>query len=220
MPRKDDDNFVYARELKEEPLVVGKEACFAPVFSPDGKKVAYWANRSELRVYDMASKTSRTVLPGKDNYSYTDFDLFFEWSPNSKYLLASYMGDGGWNNTDVALVYADGSKVVNLTESGYNDGRAHWALGGKAVVFSSERDGYRNHGSWGTQRDVYAMFLDQEAYDRFNMSKEERERYDAAKKKAEEDKKKKSDDKDAKDKKSEAMQSTIPSKPGKTLWRT
>ena len=215
MPRKDDDNFVYARELKEEPLVVGKEACFAPVFSPDGKKVAYWANRSELRVYDMASKTSRTVLPGKDNYSYTDFDLFFEWSPNSKYLLASYMGDGGWNNTDVALVYADGSKVVNLTESGYNDGRAHWALGGKAVVFSSERDGYRNHGSWGTQRDVYAMFLDQEAYDRFNMSKEERERYDAAKKKAEEDKKKKSDDKDAKDKKSDKKDNKKDSKKDK-----
>ncbi len=201
MPRKDDDNFVYARELKEEPLIVGKEACYAPAFSPDGKKVAYWANRSELRVYDMASKTSRTVLPGKDNYSYTDFDLNFEWSPNSKYLLATYMGGGGWNNADVALVYADGSKVVNLTESGYSDGKAHWALGGKAVVFASDRDGYRNHGSWGTQRDVYAMFLDQEAYDRFKMNKEERERYDAAKKKLEEDKKKKDGDKDSKGKK-------------------
>ena len=195
MPRKDDDNFVYARELKEEPLVTGSEPCFNPVISPDGKKMAYWANRTELRVYDFASKTSRTVLPAKENYSYTDFDLDFEWSPNSKYLLATYMGNGGWNNADVALVYADGTKVVDLTESGYSDSRAHWALGGKAVVFASDRDGYRNHGSWGTQKDVYVMFLDQEAYDRFNMSKEERERYDAAKKKAEEDKKKKDEDK-------------------------
>lgn len=202
MPRKDDESFVYARELKEEPLIVGKEACYAPRFSPDGKKIAYWANRSELRVYDMASKTSRTVLPQKDNYSYTDFDLSFDWAPNSKYLLADYMGGGRWNNADQALVYADGSKVVDLTESGYTDNRAHWALDGKAIIFSSDRDGYRNHGSWGTQRDVYAMFLDQEAYDRFRMSKEERERYDAAKKKLEEDKKKKDDDKkdDGKDK--------------------
>lgn len=201
MPRMEDESFVYANELKEEPLVTGSEPCYEPQISPDGKKMAYWANRTELRVYDFASKTSRTVLPAKDNYSYSDFDLFFEWSPNSKYLLASYMADGGWNNRDVALVYADGSKVVDLTESGYSDGTAHWALGGKAVVFASDRDGYRNHGSWGTQRDVYAMFLDQEAYDRFKMTKEERERYDAAKKKLEEDKKKKNDDKkdDAKD---------------------
>lgn len=195
MPRKDDDSFVYARELKEEPLVVGKEPCYEPTISPDGKKMAYWANRTELRVYDFETKVSITVLPGDKNYSYTNFDIGYEWSPNSKYLLATYMGEGGWNNADVALVYADGSKVVNLTESGYSDGGAHWALGGKAVVFASDRNGYRNHGSWGAMKDVYLMFLDQEAYDRFKMSKEERERYDAAKKKAEDEKKKKDDDK-------------------------
>lgn len=203
MPRKEDESFVYAKELKEEPLITGSEAYYEPCFSPDGKKIAYWANRTELRVYDIASKTSRTVLPAKDNYSYSDFDLYYEWSPNSKYLLASYMANGGWNNQDVALVYADGSKVIDLTESGYTDNRGHWALGGKAVAFASDRDGYRNHGSWGTQRDVYLMFLDQEAYDRFKMNKEERARYDEAKKKLEEDKKKKDDEKkdDSKDKK-------------------
>lgn len=195
MPRKEDDNFVYARELKEEPLIVGKESCYQPRFSPDGKKISYWANRSELRVFDLASRTSRTVLSGRLNYAYTDFSLDADWSPDSKYLLAPYMGEGGWNNRDVALVWADGSKYVNLTESGYSDGQAHWALGGKAVAFTSDRQGYRSHGSWGAEDDIFIMYLDKEAYDRAHMSKEDRERYDAAKKKAEEEAGKKDGDK-------------------------
>lgn len=209
MPRKDDESFVYARELKEQPIIAGDEPCYAPKFSPDGKKIAYWANRTELRVYDTASKTSRTVLAGKYNYSYTDFDLSFEWSPDSKYLLTTYIGDGGWNNCDVCLAYADGSKFVDLTESGYSDGGACWALGGKALLFHSDRDGYRNHGSWGTQNDVYIMFLDREEYDRFRMNKEERSRYDEAKKKLEEEKNKKDDEKkpDDKDKKDDKKKS-------------
>lgn len=220
MPRKDDDSFVYARELKEEPLVVGQEPCYKPAFSPDGKKISYWANRTELRVMDLASHTSRTVLSGRDNYSYTDFDLWSEWSPDSKYLLASYMGEGGWNNRDVALVWADGSKFVNLTESGYSDGNAHWALGGKAIAFTSDRQGYRSHGSWGAEDDIYMMYLDKEAYDRARMSKEDRERYDEAKKKAQDEAGKKDEDKkdndkkDNKDQKKDQKKSSDKSKKG------
>lgn len=200
--REDDETFVYGHELKEEPLIVGDEACYMPKFSPDGKYIAYWANRTELRVYSMASKTSRTVLDKRYNFSYTDFDLDFEWSPDSRWLLTSYIGIGGWNNVDVAVVKADGTKVVNLTESGYSDSYAHWAFDGKAVVFASDRAGMRSHGSWGAQDDLYIMFLDGETYDRFRLDKEGRELYDAKKKKLEEDKKKKKDDKaDKSDKK-------------------
>ena len=102
----------------------------------------------------------------------------------------------------MAVVKADGTKVVNLTESGYSDSSAHWAFDGKAVVFASDRAGMRSHGSWGAQDDLYIMFLDGETYDRFRLDKEGRELYDAKKKKLEEDKKKKKDDKaDKSDKK-------------------
>ena len=37
---------------------------------------------------------------------------------------ATYIGEGGWNNTDIALVKADGSEVIDLTESGFSDGDA------------------------------------------------------------------------------------------------
>lgn len=71
-------------------------------------------------------------------------------------------------------------KPYNLTQSGYNDGYAKWALGGKAMLFFSDRAGYRSHGSWGAEADVYLMFFDIDAYDRFRMSKEEKQLADEA----------------------------------------
>lgn len=188
--REDDKQFVYAQELKEEPLIVGKEPCFQPVFSPDGKEIAYLMNRTEIRVYNLKTKKSRTVLEGKYNYSYSDGDQDFKWAPDSRWLLTKYISVGGWNNTDIALIKADGSgEVVNLTESGYSDSSPRWVLGGKAMIWQSDRAGYRSHGSWGAHRDMYIMFFDAEAYDRFRMSKEElalcKEKEKAEKEKAE-----------------------------------
>ncbi len=53
---------------------------------------------------DPKTKKVNTALDGKYNYSYTDGDVSFSWSPDSKWLLADYIGIGGWNNTDIALV--------------------------------------------------------------------------------------------------------------------
>ena len=119
----------------------------------------------------------------KDLYSYSDGDIWFSWSPDSRWILTPYMGNGGWNNRDISLVDATGKKVpFNLTQSGYNDGGAKWVLKGKAMLFFSDRAGYRSHGSWGAESDAYLMFFDLDAYDRFRMSKEERELLDEAEK--------------------------------------
>lgn len=186
--REDDKQFTYAQELKEEPLIVGNEPCFQASFSPDGKEIAYLANRTEIRVCNLKSKKSRTVLDGKYNYSYSDGDQEFCWSPDSRWILAKYISVGGWNNTDIAIVKADGSgEVINLTESGYSDSSPRWVLGGKAMIWQSDRAGYRSHGSWGAHRDMYIMFFDAEAYDRFRMSKEDLALYDE-KQKAEKEK--------------------------------
>ncbi len=173
--RESDKQFVYAHELKEEPLIVNKTAaCFQPQFSPDGKEIAFLQNRTELRVYNLKSKEVRTVLDGKFNYSYSDGDVNFEWSPDSKWILTNYIGIGGWNNKDIALVKVDSSnKVVNLTESGYSDVDARWALDGKAIIYKSDYEGYRSHGSWGAQTDIYIMFFDAKAFERFQMNKED-----------------------------------------------
>ena len=46
-------------------------------------------------------------------------------------------------------------------------------LDGKAMIWESDRAGFRSHGSWGAEADIYIMFFDLDAYDRFRMSKEE-----------------------------------------------
>ena len=189
-------NFTYSTDIEEEQLTKSNLTSQYPAYSPDGKEVAFYEDRATLRIINLKSKEVRTVLDGKYNYSYSDGDIWFEWSPDSKWLLTSYIGNGGWNNTDIALVKADGKEVHNLTDSGYSDGNGKWVLGGKAMLFESDRAGYRSHGSWGAEDDAYLMFFDLDAYDRFRMSKEELELADANK----DEKEKKADEKEEKKK--------------------
>ena len=174
LARDEDKYFTYAQDIVETPLVVNEKTSFQPKYSPDGKEVAFLEDRTALRVINLKDKAVRTVLDGKYNYSYSDGDQEYQWSPDSKWFLVRYIGVGGWNNTDIALVKADGSgDITNLTESGYSDSNPRWVLDGKAMIWSSDRAGYRSHGSWGAEDDVYVMFFDGDAWDRFRLSKED-----------------------------------------------
>ena len=189
---KNEKQFTYATQLKEEQLVKSSLVDMQPAYSPDGKTVAYIEDRGALKAVDVKTKAVRQLMDGKFQYSYADGDLWFKWSPDSKWLLSNYIGNGGWNNSDIALVPADGSqKITNLTNSGYNDSNGQWVLGGKAMLFMSDRAGYRSHGSWGAEDDAYIMFFDLDAYERFRMGKEERALYDEAQKKEKEENAKK-----------------------------
>lgn len=201
--QKDEKLFTYATELTEEERLTPEDlTCFEPKYSPDGKKIAFLRGRQELCVLDAKTKDITTVMPGRFQYSYSDGDQTFVWSPNSKYLLSEYIGTGGWNMTDIALIPADGKgKIVNLTNSGYSESNPRWALGGKAIIFQSDRAGMRSHGSWGSEDDLYITFLNAEAYERFNLNKEERERFDEAEKERKDKEKKEKEDKEKKDKK-------------------
>lgn len=198
-------NFTYSTEVEEEQLTKTNVTSQYPAYSPDGKEVAFYEDRATLRIINLKSKEVHTVLDGKYNFSYSDGDIWFEWSPDSKWLMCNYIGNGGWNNTDIAVVKADGKEVHNITDSGYSDSNGKWVLGGKAILFESDRAGYRSHGSWGAEEDAYLMFLDLEAYDRFRMSKEELElaetNKDEKEKKADEKEEKKKENKKKKEEK-------------------
>ena len=174
LANKKDKYFTFTFDFKEERVTPEGVTCTDPSVSPDGKQLAYFKDRTDIVVRDLKSGKEKSVLSGA-LYSYQDGDLGFEWSPDSRYLLSKYEADGGWNNADVALIEVETGKVTNLTRSGYSDGNFRWALGGKAMTWSSDRAGYRSHGSWGAEKDIYIMFFDGEAYYKFTRDKEDEE---------------------------------------------
>ncbi len=172
---KDDRYFTYALKMEEKLVSRPGETCFQPQVSPDGKSIAYLKDRTAIAVMDLKSGEEKIVLDKSANYSYQDGDQSFEWSPDSRYILCNYQANGGWNNEDVALIDVESGKITDLTESGYSDGNFRWALKGKAMTWTSDKDGYRSHGSWGAEDDIYIMFFDGQRYMEFMRDKEDRE---------------------------------------------
>jgi tricorn protease len=205
--RKEEKYFFNATLLKEEPLLTTPAEEFQCAYSPDGKEVAYLEERTTLKVLNLASKQTRTIVPGNRNYSYSDGDQWYEWSPDSKWFVVSFLHEEQWIG-QVGIVSAEGGKdIVDLTRSGYGGYMPRWAMDGKAIVFMSDRDGMKNHASWGGQGDAYAFFLTQEAYDTFKLSKE-----DAALAKENEEKKDDGDKKEEKDDKAKKDQKSASAK--------
>ena len=193
--RDEEKNFTSATLLTEEVVLIDNHETFQPAYSPDGKKIAYLEDRVILKVLDLKTKESKTILPEKYNFSYSDGDQSFEWSPDGKWIIASFDDKQSWPASDIALINAESGEIHNLTESGYSEGGAKWMMNGEMIIWQSDKNGYRSHGSWGSHSDVYGMFLTQEAYDKFTMSKEEYEAY----KESEKDKKKDDKKEDKKD---------------------
>lgn len=172
---RDEELHFYASTIvRETPIISNEHENYQPQYSPDGKQIAYVENRMTLKVYDIAAKQSRTLLTDQHLFSMGDHDQFFQWSPDSQWLLFDYSVPG-MAPGEVGLVRADGTgTVINLTQSGFNDQRARWILDGKAMLWFSNRDGLKSVAQSGAaQADAYGMFFTQDAWDRFRLSKED-----------------------------------------------
>ncbi len=170
---RDEEPFFYASTLLEEETLVSNEFDnYLPEFSPDGKKMAYVEGRRTIKVMDLESKNTTTLLTPDDLYHMRDGDKYYRWSPDSEWLLI------GWGKTlsngEVLLMSADGTQRHNLTESGYYDYAPKWVNGGKQMLWFSNRNGLKSYATSGqSQNDVYSMFFSKDAWDKYRLSKED-----------------------------------------------
>lgn len=189
--RAEEPYFFASTILEETPVIVNEHQNFQPRFSPDGKELAYIEDFTNLRVRNLATGKTRTLLTEKEIFG-TGPGQHFEWSPDGQWILFNYRVPG-LAPGEVGLVRASGGEpAINLTQSGFHDGSPTWILGGKAMLWLSNRDGLRGMAmSGGRQLDAYAMFFTREAWDRFRLTKEEYALLEEMEKAAEKDSDKK-----------------------------
>ncbi len=175
MENEDELHFANATLIKESAIfkIDGTERT-NPQFSPDGKEIAFIENRHFLKVLNLESGKVRAITDGTQHYGNQYAGFEYTWSPDGKWFALTLNTNRRDPYDDIGIVSAiEGGKIHNVTESGYMDGSPQWVLGGNALIYTSNRLGMRSHASWGSQDDVFIAFMNQEAYDKFNMSEEE-----------------------------------------------
>jgi len=106
-----------------------------PLFSPDGKMIAYFKNREQLYVMDQDGKQSRKLCPHNDV-------LWIDWSPDSKWITFSRT-PLGWRE-DIFIVRADGSTTcTNISNHPNDDYKPMWSSDGRRIAYAS-RDAVGN----------------------------------------------------------------------------
>ena len=208
LAHKEDINFPNATVVDEKPLFKNNKVDRrAPMYSPDGKELAYIENRDRLMVMNLESGKTRQITDGSQCFS-TYGSFGYSWSPDGKWFTLSYSARNHYPYDDIGIVSAAGGQpIINLTESGYTDADPQWVLGGNAILFTSERYGMRNHASWGTLNDVMIVFLNRKAHEDFMMTKEQKELAKEIENLSKSESDDKSDKKD--DKKSEKVEDIV-----------
>ncbi len=193
--RNEEPYFYASTILKEEVVLATPEEEFQPHYSPDGKEIAYVAERNALKVFNLQSKESRTLLPLGRNYSYSDGDWDFAWSPDGKYILSDD-AEGSWYTGNVALIHQSGKEaIIHPLPSGYGQSNVKWAMKGQAMSWTNAKEGRKSLAYQGSREvDIYLGFFNQEAYQQYILNKDDyalfKEKLDKEKKDEEEKSKK------------------------------
>ncbi|WP_416440784.1 S41 family peptidase [Leeuwenhoekiella sp. A16] len=212
--RPEEDYFFASTVVDTKPVIATDAEEFQPQYSPDGKKIAFIEERNILKVLDVDSGKKTTILPEGHNYSYSDGDWKYKWSPDSRWLMVDDQ-KGYFFNNNTALIKADGTgDIFYPVNSGFGESNAKWAMEGKMMTYESSREGRKSLANQGSSEDdIYAVFFDQEAFDKYELSKEEFELLnDREQKEKKEQEEKEEAEKDKKDKKKKDKEEVKPLK--------
>jgi tol-pal system beta propeller repeat protein TolB len=117
-------------------LTTSSEQKYRPVFSPDGRKIAYTAGLIE------AGGASRIHIMNSDGTEDTEFvggpwvDFSPSWSPDGTQLAFTSTRDG---DNEIYVMNVDGTHVTNLTKNPRSDYVPSWSSASGNILFTSSR---------------------------------------------------------------------------------
>jgi tricorn protease len=162
----DDKTFSEATTIEEKSLKAGDEDAMQPAYAPDGKRVAYVANRESVRVLDVDSKADVEILPKGRNFALSDWPWGLAWSPDSKWLALPVQPSGYIQN--IAVAPADGSgPATRVAPSGEDQDQPEWSADGGLLLWSNYADALHLPYQANWLADVHAVFSSRKARDIF-----------------------------------------------------
>jgi len=154
------------RSLGEDPT-----SPFTPVWSPDGRKIAYGCtpgNASSLWVMDVDGKNRKMLYSQGGTCASGGID----WSPDGSKIVFDSFQDSwpGWQSNDIFVINADGTGPKRLTQPGlpyycYFS----WSPDGTKIAFCCDQDKEQN----GWNGDIYIMDADGSNVQRITNTPEE-----------------------------------------------
>jgi len=164
---------------KPERLTQSEEDELKPRFSPDGKWIAYYRGKRQLRLIETATQKDSLVFEG-DIYGLRASPP--AWSPDSRYVAVEVRRNA---NTDLYAVDILSRDPILLTNTAYDESSPLWSPDGKFLLFGSNRFGHsfpEFTGKW----DLYQLHLEPQKTkfdeDTFEKLFEEKKKEDKGKK--------------------------------------
>ena len=107
-----------------------------PRFSPDGKLIAFQRGGEEMAVYEIDSKTERTVAKAHLERPPLSSDRPYAWSPDSKWIAYMPVGDKLFKNVFVAPVSGGDARQISFVANGGSN-TISWSPDGTFILFDT-----------------------------------------------------------------------------------
>ena len=114
-----------------------------PAWSPDGRRIAFNSNRDGDREIYVMNADGRSVVQLTDNSGFAGSGTWSPagsgtWSPDGRRIAFFSDRDG---DTEIYVMNADGTGVVQITHNSDADAAPAWSPDGRRIAFVSDRDG-------------------------------------------------------------------------------
>ncbi len=131
---------------ERRPVERGRNDCYDPTWSPDGKSLAYWTGKNEeeigaatkpkgyhLAIYDLKTDKHRLLTRAPKAY-----DAYPRWAPNGEWIAFHRKGKsrGQWN---IWIVHPDGTGETQLTDGRRESSHPSWSPDSRRIVFQVYR---------------------------------------------------------------------------------